>query len=320
MGKSKLKFNKKTETPPSNSVKKKQVPRALFFPAGISDGCTAWRMEFPRTALNFSKHSEVQLTNIVQPISVDGGKKLNSVYSNTNCVVMQRPVSEQQVGFARTYQSIQDGMKRFGKRPFRFIIDVDDIVHGDYVSKFNMMGEHFFDNKKFEIFKEVVKRSDELHVCSPYMRDFYKEQIGVEHVTYKPNLMPKYLYDYYDLEKSTNRYNKNVVENKKPRILWAGSATHIDAKNQNKGIDDFHQITDFIKKTTDKYQWVFFGALPNGLEHELNTGKIEFHKWVSIYNYPKKLMELNVDVMIAPLFDNVFNRAKSNIKVTEAGA
>lgn len=297
----------KSQTP------KKRLPRGLFYPAGMSDGCTAWRMEFPKNALNYSKHSEIQLTNIVQPL-FKPDRNISEIYLNTDVVVMQRPVSKDRVSIAHNYDIIQKNLKNRGRKSFRFVIDVDDVIHGDYVSKFNVNCGEYFDNKRFNVFKEVVKKADELHVCSKFMRDFYKEEIGVDHVTHRPNLLPRYLYDHFDLNKSLKKLNAK----RKPRIMWAGSATHIDVNNNNGGVDDFTHITDFIRKTIDKYQWVFFGGIPNGLEDLAD--KIEFHKWVGIFEYSHKIMGLDIDCMISPLFDNVFNRAKSNIKLTEAGA
>jgi hypothetical protein len=148
------------------------------------------------------------------------------------------------------------------------------------------------------------------------MRDFYQDAIGVNHVIHKPNFLPHYLYGgLYDEEESLRRLEKHKS---KPRILWAGSVSHIDhLGGGNK--DDFGGIRDMILKTKDEYQWIFFGAIPNGFQSYVDDGTFESHPWCDIHSYPQKLYDMEANVLIAPLEDNVFNRSKSNIKLTEAG-
>jgi hypothetical protein len=47
---------------------------------------------------------------------------------------------------------------------------------------------------------------------------------------------------------------------------------------------------------------------------------VEFYPWIPLSEYPDFIRNLNVQIMLAPLQDNVFNRAKSNIKLTEGGS
>jgi glycosyltransferase involved in cell wall biosynthesis len=46
----------------------------------------------------------------------------------------------------------------------------------------------------------------------------------------------------------------------------------------------------------------------------------EFHSFVSISDYPEKMASLDLDIAIAPLEDNLFNRCKSNLRLLEYGA
>lgn len=307
-----IKFDRNKVKDFSKKVRK-QVPNSIFYPAGINDGCTAWRMRFVEEALNFNKRSNVQITNILQPSGLNNTNKVNSVYTTADSVLIQRPVSEDRLNLIKNLQIVKNAISRLGHTPFRLVIDIDDVIKPDAMPNFCESKIHF-DDKKWDIFKECVKRSDELHVASPYMRDFYKNEIGVDHITYKPNLMPRHLYDHHNV---CGVFNRNT-HSKKPRILWAGSFTHIDVNNKNGGDDDFSHIIDFIRKTVDTYQWVFFGAIPNGMEDIRD--KIETHSWIGIYYYPRKVLDLCVDVMIAPLQDNEFNKSKSNIKLIEGGA
>jgi hypothetical protein len=84
--------------------------------------------------------------------------------------------------------------------------------------------------------------------------------------------------------------------------------------------DDFHHVNDVIRKTIDKYQWVFLGAHPLPLVDLVRSGKVEFHPWRKLYDYGKGLYDLNVNMLVAPLQDNIFNRSKSDLKHIEACA
>jgi hypothetical protein len=107
---------------------------------------------------------------------------------------------------------------------------------------------------------------------------------------------------------------------RKPRILYAGSGAHFDVENRIKQKDDFFHVNQVIAKTVDKYQWVFLGAYPLSLKPLVDAGKIEFHPWVRLYDYGNKLFDLNVNMIVAPLEDNTFNRSKSDLKFIEACA
>jgi hypothetical protein len=322
MAKRKLKFNKRTEQGKFTSKPQPPKPKTmLMYPSGIADGCTAWRFDWVKTAMNYSKQAQVQMTNVSQALFTDspkGGKIISQIYLQTDAVVLQRPVHPQMTKKVEHYNIVQRKIKENGRDPFRLIIDVDDVIHGDHIAKFNAARDGYADNKRFETFSEIVKRSDELHVCSKAMAEFYKEETGFERVLYRPNLMPKYLFDVF--------YNKDILQERyerhksKPRVIWAGSATHVDIRNKDNGNDDFTKIEKFVKSTLDKYQWVFVGAAPNWLKSEVDSGKVEFYPWMSIMDYPKKIWDLEPTIIFAPLADNTFNICKSNIKLTEVGA
>jgi len=89
-------------------------------------------------------------------------------------------------------------------------------------------------------------------------------------------------------------------------------------KNKVGQQDDFSHVLKFIIDNRHKYQFVFIGAYPPPLQPYVVAREIEFHPWKSLLEYPTFLASLNAQLFIAPLQDNNFNKAKSDIKFIEA--
>lgn len=92
----------------------------------------------------------------------------------------------------------------------------------------------------------------------------------------------------------------------KMRIVWGGSATHQR---------DMMMIEGAVKQTADKYEWHFFGWVPDSLK-----GMVRFHQGVDMSQYIDKLAAIRAHVGIAPLVPSAFNKCKSNVKLLEYGA
>lgn len=93
----------------------------------------------------------------------------------------------------------------------------------------------------------------------------------------------------------------------KPRVGWAGGVGHTG---------DLLLVADVVAELANEVDWVFFGHCPEALQPYVK----EFHPGVEITQYPAKLAALNLDLAIAPLEENLFNRCKSNLKLLEYGA
>ena len=93
----------------------------------------------------------------------------------------------------------------------------------------------------------------------------------------------------------------------KPRIGWTGGANHVG---------DLDIIASLVNKTLDRFQWVFFGLLPPGVD----PMNVEYHPPVTFGQYLYTLGMLNLDVALAPLEQHVFNEGKSDLRVVEYGA
>ena len=150
------------------------------------------------------------------------------------------------------------------------------------------------------------------------MKEYYIEKTGNKNITVIPNFIPRFWMDrFYDL----NRIKENYQRYKnKPRIVYCGSGAHFDVSNNIKQKDDFYHINDVIRKTVDKFQWVFVGGFPLTLKDLVKERKIEFHEWSTLVDYPRYINDINPTVFYAPLEDNNFNKAKSDLKFIEACA
>lgn len=88
------------------------------------------------------------------------------------------------------------------------------------------------------------------------------------------------------------------------RVGWSGAPQHAG---------DLDWLAPVVRATRDDYQWVFFGQKPA----DLSADECEFHSAVSLRDYFEKLGRLDLDLAIAPLSDNAFNRGKSHLKLLE---
>jgi hypothetical protein len=92
----------------------------------------------------------------------------------------------------------------------------------------------------------------------------------------------------------------------KPRVGWAGARQHAG---------DLRIIEPVVQATAAQIDWVFFGMCPPAIRAVVK----EVHDMVPVAEYPAKLAGLGLDLAVAPLEDNPFNRAKSNLKLLEYG-
>ncbi|WP_141696441.1 glycosyltransferase family protein, partial [Xanthomonas cerealis] len=88
---------------------------------------------------------------------------------------------------------------------------------------------------------------------------------------------------------------------------WAGGASHTG---------DLELIADVVQALAGEVHWVFMGMCPERLRPHV----AEVHPGVDFERYPQALAALRLDLALAPLEDNLFNRCKSNLRLLEYGA
>ena len=283
--------------------KELDLPRFLNYYADYS-GCGHWRMIWPEQVMNAHMKAVVHGTTVM---NLDP-----RYYVMVKAVRIQRQATKQQLEFVKHLTEIKkhNGMK--------IIYEIDDICFKEDIPEYNKYKPAFDNPEIRESAQAIMALSDEITVTCQFMKDYYIEKTGNSKVTIVPNFMPKFwIGNHYNLNKNMDNLDKYK---KKPRILYAGSGAHFDVDNRVKHKDDFEHVNEIIRKTVDKYQWVFMGAFPLPLLDLIKSGKVEFHQWKRLYEYAEGISNLNVNMMVAPLQDNTFNKSKSDLKYIEASA
>ena len=182
-------------------------------------------------------------------------------------------------------------LRNIGK--FKVIVDIDDnvwqipmgnIARGDlrtHVNRAMMMAES-------------AKCADWITVSTEPLK--LALQGLNEHIAVLPNYI------------NPKEWNFKREKHSKVRIGWVWSPTHIP---------DNREVEDALKVINEKYkdvaEIVIFGTDKNIFDFDtINIPAVPF------YDYPKTFTEAGIDISVAPLADNEFNRCKSNIKWLES--
>jgi hypothetical protein len=277
------------------------LPRALNYYADYS-GCGFWRMIWPE-----------HLLNAHQKLVVHGSTVMcfdPNYYRGVKAVRIQRQATESQLKFVQFLKEVSQ------KVGFRIIYEIDDLVFSEDIPEYNKFKPAFTDPSIRRTAQAIMELCDEITVTCDFMKEYYLGKTKNQNITVIPNYPPKWwMGNFYNEKRISENYD--AFEDK-PRILYAGSGAHFDVDNRVGQKDDFHHVIDAIVKTKDKYKWVFLGAFPLPLQNYIRNGDFEFHPWSQLYSYPEKIYNLRVNMMVAPLQDNTFNKAKSDLKYIEA--
>lgn len=174
---------------------------------------------------------------------------------------------------------------------FKVVVDIDDNIWNTPI------GNATFTDGKLQAHKivsltESVKSADYVTVSTEPLKELIAPLN--ENVTVIPNFI------------TPSEWNFERKKNEKTRIGWVWSPTHFP---------DIQIIQKSLEKIIKKYpvEIVIFGTEKNIFPFE--TTNI---KGVKYTDYPKTFMEEGIDISIAPLADNDFNKSKSNIKWLES--
>jgi hypothetical protein len=279
------------------------LPRVIQFGADLS-GCGLYRMGWVSHLLNYQGKMMVTDTTVMV---LDP-----RWYINVKAVRLQRQATSAQKEFVKFLKQVQQEHK------FKIIYEVDDVVFREDIPDYNKFKTAFTSDEIRNNVVDIINMCDEVSVTCDFMRELYKTRTGKNEITVIPNFPAKWwIGNYFNPDRINALYDKNK---QKPRLLYAGSGAHFDVENRVGQKDDFEHVVKAIIDSRHKYQWVFIGAFPPPLRPYVERGEIEFHPWQRLYDYPQKIYDLGVQMTVAPLQDNSFNRAKSDLKYIEACA
>lgn len=265
-------------------------------------GCGHWRLIWPEMILNAHNKLTMHSTTVM---CLDP-----RYYVHCKAVRIQRQATEHQLKFTKF---LKDVGKQVG---FRLIYEIDDLVFHEDIPDYNKFKTAFIDPNIRIQAQAIMNECDEITVTCDFMKKYYAEKTGHKSITVIPNYPPKFwMGNHFNLKRISENYD---ASEKKPRILYAGSGAHFDVENRVGQNDDFAHVIQAIIGTKDKYNWIFFGAFPLMFRPLVENGTFEYHPWAELYNYPGKIEQLRVNMMVAPLQNNTFNKSKSDLKYVEA--
>ncbi len=148
--------------------------------------------------------------------------------------------------------------------------------------------------------QKVIYLCDRLIVTNETLAHVYGYK---QDVTIIPNYLPEIVWNaVYKMFPRPEADNSRV-----PRIGWSGGMGHPG------DLKILKEVADILG---DKVRWVFMGDTPAGFDHST----AEIRSPVPPTDYAKALYSLDLDLALAPLLDNDFNRAKSNLRILEYAA
>jgi glycosyltransferase involved in cell wall biosynthesis len=209
------------------------------------------------------------------------------------------------------YLAEAGGLRDFFKDSYNIykplILDIDDNVHA--TRPYNPGYRSFHPNspnlvwniKSLGVFDYITVSTQELY-------DFYKNYTDKEKIFICPNSL-----DWEERDKIYSEFKGEKFPKKEGeiRIGWTGSGAHWE---NLKHIEE--AIVDILKKypETTFYCSNLFGDLFQDKELKDRIVKVG---WSDLKDWAKFNREVDFDIALAPLMDNDFNRAKSNLRILE---
>jgi len=279
-----------------------------MFPADIG-GCGHYRMKFPVWSLQ----TNAKNIRVIDSMKLIGDPRF---FYDIRCVRIQRQVNDAQCDyFLKFLKPLSDSIG------FWTIYEVDDVIKYEDIPLYNH-GRTAYENKQFFAnVKNILQGCDFLTVTTDTLRQYYIDNYELEEdkVVTIPNYLPRWwIGEAYREDLIKERYD---VHKDKPRIGLPLSSSHYDLTGINNYIDDFSIISDFVRSTVKKYQWVVVGHVPKKIEDLIKSKQVECVPGSDLLNYPREMVDRGkFNAIVAPLQDNVFNRCKSNIKLLESWA
>lgn len=203
-----------------------------------------------------------------------------STIEAVDVVAFNRPFKEELHG------SVILSALEIGKPVF---VDFDDLLWE--IPQYNRASAHYSDKER-NCSSRCVKAASEVTVSTPYLAQWMKDKLGREPLVI-PNAFPDW-------------YTWNVKPREK-RILWRGNDAH------HPDIDSVADEILAVAKDYPEWKWTFVGSFPWPVALKMDPAQFKIIPTISLPSFHRVLRTRQFGVMIVPLLDSPFNRAKSNI-------
>lgn len=234
-------------------------------------------------------------------------------YSSMDVIRIQRQGTKPQLEFFNKLLSMRDNLK------FKLSYDIDDLPFYEDIPIYNYNYEDYNSDELRANIQALMELCDCMTVSTEQMKQYFLEKTKQKNIQVIPNYVPRF---WIGSEYSEGHLLHNFEKHRsQPRILYFGSSSHIDSLRKSKNPeDDFQHVKDAIIESRKEFTWVFVGTAPYELAPYCQAGEMEFHPWKNLVEFPRFLSLLDVNMAVAPLADNMFNRCKSNNKYVETSA
>lgn len=181
-------------------------------------------------------------------------------------------------------------------------------LDGKYLYKDGMDGFDLKANKtRLSVFNHCLKAADLITVTTPELAKIVRENVknmgkSDPQVAVLPNCL--------DL----SAWNPVEIKKDEIRLGWVGGFAHRH---------DIQTILPALKKVLKKHpnvKVVIAGNSWGEVEEALGDRLILDKPWTTISAHPYRMKTLGIDIGLAPLVDNTFNRGKSELKYLEYSA
>jgi len=226
--------------------------------------------------------------NDIKVINGSAGFEYNwHTLQNIDVVFLQRPSTNICLG-------IIEMAKRSNKPVW---IDYDD----DYIKipSTNPRHDLYADTQRQAYIRECIAKADMITVSTEYIKKSLLELPHQAEIIVVPNAVDFSIFSPKNIERTKT-------------VLWRGGDTHArDAEVYKEAM--LHCFEKY-----PEYTWVFYGHKFDWmLERNYNSKRILHYEFTNLMAYFSHLMQIRPEIMVVPLEDNHFNRAKSAISWQE---
>lgn len=270
----------------------------ILHPADKS-ACAFYRCDAMASLLRSDRSGEIEV--IVSRAEITD----EYILKYTAAIVIFRPTTEGQETIIQHYK------RKRGKFGFKIFADFDDLVFDlDGRQTIPEYNENRIDVRPVgALMERCLGDIDGVTVTTEWLKRCMEYRFGWKHVKILPNAVPGFCFGY-------SPRKEIPADLKKPVVLYAGAPSHFMAGHSG----DFEgPWLPWLMQSValDRIELHLFNVPDCLREYQ---SRIVVHKQVSALEFPASIAAIKPHFYLAPLRDNVFNRAKSNLKLLEASA